>query len=162
MRKFSGKIVNNQRYLHISGQFLLSDEEQEIIRSAGEIIGNFDWNVVRLDLKNQDNVSLMQYEKFDVEAFPALLKSHKINTIKASYTSLNHSKKNPPILHRKELLIDPDLDEYEVYSRLTKKLEALGAFTNMHKYGTRQRWQARLFELNIAVRGHTLYAVTKS
>ena len=159
MQFFSGKIVNKNRYLHKSAKSLISPKEEEIVTLASQCIGKFKWNVARLDLSNLRNVSLMEYQDFTSTAFPALLRSWKVDVETYTFKQLSYSDHNPPILHRKELLIDPELDEYGIYSALTDRLEKLGAFKEMHKYGTRKKWQAHLARLNIVVRHHNVYQV---
>ena len=159
MQFFKGKIVNKHRYLHISAKALLSPNEEEIINLACQAIRKSEWNVARLDLSNSTNVSLMEYQDFSSTAFPALLRSWKVDVETHTYTALRYSDLNPPILHRKELLIDPQLVEHEIYSTLTEKLKEFGAFKEMHKYGTREKWKAHLERLNIVVNGHTVHQI---
>ena len=154
MRAFKGKVVSQQRYLHVSAKALISAREQERVEVASKAIINENWNVIRLDLANRMTISLMEYESFSASAFPALLKSYKIDIDNLTCKIQRYSQKNPPILHRKELLINPSLDEYKIYSQLTKELENLGAFKEMYRFGTRERWNEHLNNLGIFLQGH--------
>ena len=46
-----------------------------------------------------------------------------------------HSKNNPPVLHRKELLVHPNHPDRAKFLSLTAQLEDLGAFKNIVKLG---------------------------
>jgi DNA phosphorothioation-associated putative methyltransferase len=157
MRKVRGKIVNGSSYFHRYALNLLDTEKSEMLLKSSAPLVDVNWNVARINLSDPCDISFMEYEDFNVTAFPALLNSWKFNYATNTLHSRKYSKTNPPILHRKELLISSDAEQYEVYANLTKTLEELGAFKEMHKYGTKIKWQAHLSSLNIEIHGHTVY-----
>jgi len=157
MQEFRGKIVNGSSYFHKYALNLLDIEKSEILRQASRSLGGVKWNVARINLSDPCDISFMKYEDFNATAFPALLQSWKFNCETHTLRSRKYSKKNPPILHRKELLLPPDTKEYKLYANLTRTLEQLGAFQEMYKYGTKVKWEAHLSSLNIEIRGHSVY-----
>lgn len=157
MRKFKGKIVNGSSYFHRTAMRLIDPEKYEILLEASASVVGVNWNVARINLSDPYDISFMEYEDFNVTAFPALINSWKFNYGTNNIRSRKYSITNPPILHRKELLIPHDVEEYKVYAKLTKTLEELGAFKEMYKYGTKLRWEAHLSSLNIEIHGHTVY-----
>jgi DNA phosphorothioation-associated putative methyltransferase len=89
-------------------------------------------------------VSLLLYESFE-EPFPALLSSVKVDlesgvTARTDY----RGRKNPPILHRKELLLAPDDPRLPAFRALTAAAEKFGLFRESNTIGTRTAWRARI------------------
>jgi hypothetical protein len=85
-------------------------------------------------------VSLLLYEPF-----PALLSSVKVDlesgvTARTDY----RGRKNPPILHRKELLLAPDDPRLPAFRAPTATAEEFGLFRESNKIGARAAWQARI------------------
>ena len=110
--------------------------------------GSFDdFNVVKLDGRRR--VSFLRYEDFDA-AFPALLAARSCDIERGSCRQTDYAgRRNPPILHRKELLLpggDPRVPRAE---RLTRCLEARGAFADARSIGTRDAWRRRLRDLGL-------------
>jgi hypothetical protein len=65
-------------------------------------------------------------------------------------------RSNPPILHRKELLLAPTDPRRNGFAALTRDAEELGLFQEAHKAGTRERWEARLRGARVGVQDHRL------
>ncbi|TVQ96446.1 MAG: hypothetical protein EA399_15865, partial [Desulfovibrionales bacterium] len=61
---------------------------------------------------------------------------------------------NPPILHRKELLLPLDDPRREEFARLTEALEADGLFKNTKRIGYRRQWEVLLAEKGWSIAGH--------
>lgn len=155
MKKFNGKIVGGAQYVHLDALNLLTQEQQGKVSIALSIIDeHLKWNVIKFDLKNNFKISLLLYEDFKTHEFPALLKSFQIDLSNLSFASRKHSVKNPPILHRKELLISPKHADIEKFTSLTEQLEKIGAFANISKFGTKVPWQENLKRLGINVFDH--------
>ena len=53
---------------------------------------------------------------------------------------------NPPILHRKELLVAPSHPKRDEWQALTKVAEDLGLFENVRVIGFRKNWQQLIEE----------------
>ena len=113
------------------------------------------FNVVKIEGEPPKRVSLLAYEDFDASAFPALLDSWTIDfdgprCVHRTYrTSLN-----PPILHRKELLLAPSDLRRERFVQLTKELERRDLFEKSNSIGFRRQWEKRLDSAGIVVKDH--------
>lgn len=107
LRSIQGKRVNNEVYFHISLiDSLHSEDAVNIYCFINDIIG-ISPNFVKVSL-NEDYFSLLEYGDFEKNHFPELKKSTKIN-MKGFKRPVFCYQNNPPILHRKELLLPPDL-----------------------------------------------------
>lgn len=151
-----GKRVGGSVYLHRSALLLLTAPEREAVQKAASAAGWDAWNVARLDGGSTGRVALLEYESFDAVAFPALLESYLVEP-NGSATRRNYrSSANPPILHRKELLLAPDHPQRPLFAKLTAELEAKGLFTDSIRIGTRQAWEKRLHDAGVRIDGHSV------
>ena len=67
--------------------------------------------------------------------------------------SYDYSRRcNPPILHRKELLLPADHALVPAAVQLTQRLDRLDAFKDARRIGTRDGWHARLHALGLKLR----------
>ena len=155
----SGKVVGEAQYLHKSALSMLTEDEKSKLSKCLELVdATTPWNVIKFDLKDSNKISLLEYSDFSEDAFPVLLNGTNIDL---SFKVIKHraySLSNPPVLHRKELLLpvtDPNRDKY---IKLTDELEEIGAFINISELGTKQRWLKRLEELGIEIVDHEIHA----
>ena len=110
---------------------------------------SFDYNVIKLNRVSP--VSFLRYEAFTA-AFPALLASLSCNVATGTATVADYTRRrNPPILHRKELLLPAGDPLTQAGARLTACLEARGAFADGRRIGTRDGWAGALARLGLAV-----------
>lgn len=152
-----GKIVGEAQYLHKSAVSMLTDVEKTKLLTCLELIDETTlWNVVKFDLKEPNTVSLLEYSNFSEDAFPVLLNGTNIDLSSKAIKHRAYSLSNPPVLHRKELLLPPSDPNREKYVALTEELEELGAFINISELGTKQRWLKRLEELGIEIVEHEI------
>lgn len=152
---FKGKVVGRAAYFHQSALHLIDSAHLEAIKKATELNQhNCDWNVVKFDKKNEQKLSFLDYQRFDEFEFPCLKLSYQIDLDELTFKSRKHSNVNPPVLHRKELLIDPNHPNFKKFKDFTKTLENLGAFENITKLGTKLRWESELSRLFIATKDH--------
>src|SRR5688500_12259528 len=126
-----GKRVAQQRYFHVSLLPQLNSGIPEQILEASAVASvraAVDYNVVRIDHAD-DSIALLSYPDFFDEACPSLSRSWKVNA-KEQRATLRHytDSLNPPILHRKELLIGDAHPCRQAFERLTAELEAIGCF----------------------------------
>ena len=99
----------------------------------------FEFNVIKLDPRSR--ISFLRYESF-YNPFPALLASLSCDLFQRSARHIDYTaRRNPPILHRKELLLPEDDPRVAEAARLTNRLERYGAFHNPATIGTRDSWQ---------------------
>ena len=142
-------------YVHIGALPVLPYKYQSQIEAAIKLNNEFKtWNVVKINLKDANKLSFLEYDDFEITEFPCLHHSCQIDLKMGSLKIRNHSSKNPPVLHRKELLIDPEHPKLAKFKNLTLQLEKLGAFANIVSLGTKLRWQDELKRLKIDVKNH--------
>ena len=152
-----GKKVLNNLYWHIDLSADQPEEFQMRITQAEKLGGlksGVDYNIVKYDLNSQ-MLSLLWYPDFFIQAFPALETSYRIDldaerVEKRSYqTSIN-----PPILHRKELLIRANDPRSDQFKELTNSAEQLGLFEDTIHIGFKQAWENLIAEKGFQVIDH--------
>ena len=147
-------------YAHISALSVLPDPYKSTTEGAIKLNSDFgDWNVVKLNLKDAGKLSFLKYDNFDTTEFPCLHHSCQIDLQMGFHKIRKHSSHNPPVLHRKELLVHPEYPELAKFKNLTLQLEKLGAFANIVKLGTKLRWQDELKRLKIDVKNHEVIII---
>ena len=141
----AGKFVHSSRYLHIEAFYLLSSAELGTIEHAenlAQLSKDVDYNVVRIS-ENKESISFLHYPGFFDQPFPILNASWRIELTgtqqvrKRFYTD----SLNPPILHRKELLLPPEHKEVTRFSKLTSTAEVLGLFDDPSRIGFQNQWK---------------------
>ena len=147
-----GKHIGPFSYYHVALVSQAPEAADELSAIARLVdLGNTQYNVVKLDAKYR--ISFLLYEDFDV-LFPALFSAVSCNLSRRSVRRRNYAKRgNPPILHRKELLLPQDHPLVPKAARLTERLERLGAFVDTTTIGTRLGWQCRLDILGLDAAG---------
>ena len=154
---FRGKTIGGYMYAHKSAMPLISIEQKHLLKQCEFLIPDFKfWNVVKFNLKDNNRLSFLKYESFEETEFPTLIESCQVDLMLKTAKIRNHSVTNPPVLHRKELLMRPDHPELTKFQSLTLQLENLGAFKNIVKLGTKLRWQDELDGLNIVIKDHVV------
>ncbi|MBT5819452.1 MAG: DNA phosphorothioation-associated putative methyltransferase [Proteobacteria bacterium] len=149
----AGKKVGGALYIHTSA---LKEADETHLRAVEEgckiaCLSVSDFNVVKLQ---KDKVSLLLYEEFSEVAFPALLESHSVDLPTQRVISKSYrNSKNPPILHRKELLLRPDDKQRVGFLAVTKELEGRGLFHDSRMIGHRRQWEERLEKAGVTVQG---------
>ncbi len=147
----AGKRVRGAIYLHHSALGSLNAADQTRIGLAARTTGAT-WNVVRIA---RGEVSLLHYGDFEQDPFPTLRASTTVH-VDGRVVNRDYSKRpNPPILHRKELLVLDDHPRRSAWISATAKLVKAGAFVDPHRIGTREAWRRRLKELAIDESGET-------
>lgn len=153
-----GKRVGGALYVHHSAVDSLLPEQSRLIAAAAGHVPQGNWNVAKIDLADGRAVSLLDYEDFADRAFPALRQSRRVD-LKTGVVTVRRYGTNPPILHRKELLLPPDAPGREAYVALTRELEQRGLFVDMTRRGRQDAWKAALAQAGIEVRDHCVVAV---
>jgi DNA phosphorothioation-associated putative methyltransferase len=151
-----GKRVAGDLYLHKTNIRFATKEDKAIISDTARNLSRSEktWNVVRI---GNDNIAFLTYRDFDEIPFPALEKSIRFDLLdgrKSVRDFTAHS--NPPILHRKELLVPENYPQRENFTALTSALDDLGVFYDTHKIGFKQQWENRLRSLGIAIECYKL------
>lgn len=141
----NGKKILNHVYWHCS----LNKSQDEIVQShiaEAESLTNLhcdtDYNVIKYNIDGQ-SLSLLFYDEFFSAPFPVLKHSHRIDLVTKRIEKRNYSESlNPPILHRKELLISKDDPRLLAYKEITATAEQLGLFDNEVSIGYQQSWES--------------------
>jgi DNA phosphorothioation-associated putative methyltransferase len=157
-----GKHVAGKHYVHVSVLPLLSERDQALTRQAIDVSGlapELQFNVIRVS-DDGDEVALLAYPGFFEEPFPALAASWRFHAVSQSLRFRNYSQSlNPPILHRKELLIAVDHPDYGRFAELTRAAETLGLFENPTQIGYRSTWLELIQSKGYELQGHDLVPI---
>ena len=162
MTAASGKTVAKKTYVHISA---LSEEQGEqwdrLRRSTvlADVRLGDQCNVVRFD-QDEPAIALLNYRDFFGEPFPSLIESWRVDvaTGEVGYRTYQDSL-NPPILHRKELLLPEDHPRRAEYAALTEAAEAIGLFDYPTRIGYRRQWEQLVREKGYRIAGHELVPI---
>jgi DNA phosphorothioation-associated putative methyltransferase len=138
-----GKTVGVHLYLHTSGLSLLPQAWQGVIATAASIPNlkpDEHFNVIKLQ-RSGEELSLLHYPEFFEDPFPALARGWRINasTKAVIYRSYEDSR-NPPILHRKELMLPPGDPRIAAFQEVTTAAESIGLFSDPNRIGFREHW----------------------
>ena len=156
-----GKVVGLHQYLHISALAQADADLQATVAKAVQRarVADGAFNVVRLDIHG-GSLSLLDYPGFFDHPFPALARSWKVDADTGRFTYRDYrDSQNPPILHRKELLLPPGHRDFDRFVKLTADLESLGLFEDTVRIGFRLQWEALLRERGYRVVGHDVVPV---
>lgn len=145
-----GKHVGQFSYYHVTlvsevptADYFLNDVRQHLIG------GPLDYNVLKLNRRFR--ISFLMYQDFSAP-FPVLDVAHSCDIREGTVRKTNYRRRsNPPILHRKELLLPENHALVPAAVRLTKQLESHGAFADAHAIGTRNGWKARLESIGLSI-----------
>ncbi|WP_057461102.1 hypothetical protein [Pseudovibrio sp. POLY-S9] len=149
-----GRRVGGWLYLHRSGVDFLPAEDAERLAQVVAQHPDTPWNLCKI---SKDKVSLLHYEDFEISGFPALLHSITFDLATQTSKAIDYSKReNPPILHRKELLLPEDAPNIPMYAALTKAAEEAGLFEKPSGIGTRKAWEKRIADAGLKLEGHQL------
>lgn len=153
-----GKVVLSSRYLHIEAIDLLGKPEAEVIEQAerlAQISRGIDYNVVRISI-DLASASFLRYPRFFEVPFPELEASWRIelNGPKQVRTRNYADSLNPPILHRKELLLPTEHEAIARFKALTNSAEALGLFDDPSRIGFRNQWERLIANKGYRLIGH--------
>lgn len=117
---------------------------------------NNEWNLIKF-FKKKFKVSLLDYPEFYTTAFPSLKSSYSIDLQTSTYKKIQYNNsKNPPILHRKEVLLDPSDPLIPEYKKLTAQAENEGLFENKRIIGFKKGWEKILEEKGLSIINHQI------
>jgi DNA phosphorothioation-associated putative methyltransferase len=153
-----GKRVGDELYVHLSGvQHLVNPEDCQRIKSALALLPSGQDaapNVAKVNTRT-GRLSLLAYPGFEQEPFPELQAAWTFAPGELRSPSYRHYRDslNPPILHRKELLVVEDHPERGRWARLTQTAEELGLFDDTTTIGFRLNWERLISEKGYALAG---------
>jgi DNA phosphorothioation-associated putative methyltransferase len=157
-----GKKILNHVYWHISLNSEQNEGAQQAIAQA-EILANvqagIDYNVVKYEI-NGHTLSLLSYSDFFNNPFPVLEKSYRIDLERQRVEIRSYrSSLNPPILHRKELLLSELHPRIAEYREITANAEQVGLFDNPVEIGFQQAWEKVIAEKGFQLIGNQFVPV---
>jgi DNA phosphorothioation-associated putative methyltransferase len=149
-----GKKVGQAIYVHRSAvDHLQTSAKDKLSLALQRVPEDFQWSVLKISGQNDQTFSFLDYQDFSAVAFPELRASLLVNLSEEGAKLRKYSDANPPILHRKELLLAPDHPLRDDFAKLTQSLESKGLFKNMANKGTRRIWMKTLAEAGLIVEG---------
>jgi DNA phosphorothioation-associated putative methyltransferase len=102
------------------------------------------WNIVKLS-RRQFAISLLDYPTFYTDAYPALTTSISIDLARLNHRIVDYSDSdNPPILHRKELMVLPACPHHSNFKMITEEGEVAGLYENTRLIGFKSSWKAHI------------------
>jgi len=151
---FPHKTTNKAIYAHASSlRDDALDRAEEAAGLAGVLLASV--QIVKFG-HNDSTVSLLSYPGFNTDACPALERSWTVHFDTGEVRERSYSPRNPPILHRKELLLSLGYPNFAEFENLTLALEDIGMFDDTTKIGFLLGWQRLLKEKGYKITGHTL------
>jgi DNA phosphorothioation-associated putative methyltransferase len=152
-----GKRVGGYLYVHRTALACIDPAAADKARRAEQALSQTDWNVAKI---GRSDVSLLLYQEFDTHAFPALMRSAKLDLDSGRISEIDYSDRtNPPILHRKELLIDGDDPRLPAFRAVTAMAEERGLFAKSNSIGTKEAWSKLLEGVGLRIDDPNLVAV---
>lgn len=144
-----GKYVGGYLYLHTTALSELPEAWREVAAKAvalARLQPDQDFNVIKLHPQGEE-LSLLDYRDFFDDPFPSLGRSWRVSLGHGAvvYRSYEESR-NPPILHRKELLLPTSHVRLDEYRTMSEAAEAIGLFSETNRIGFRAQWQALIRE----------------
>ncbi|MCR9565840.1 DNA phosphorothioation-associated putative methyltransferase [Vibrio alginolyticus] len=137
-----GKQLPDAVYLHRDAMSEIPPELRKFVPAVAQAVNLPDnqWNLIKL-FKKEFRLSLLNYPTFYTDSYPALEQSLNVDLSKLSHkVTCYRSSENPPILHRKETMILPSSDHYELFTALTKEGVEAGLYENTRTIGFKQSW----------------------
>jgi DNA phosphorothioation-associated putative methyltransferase len=157
-----GKRVGLNTYHHVENLQLLERFEIDQINKAITITGILPgerFNVIKLAHVGE-SVTLLNYPAFFDEAFPVLANHWTVDLVNQTYRYRTYADSlNPPILHRKELLLPKGHPQNELFQTLTKAAEQIGLFDDPNRIGFKRAWDTLLAQRGYKVVGHDLVPI---
>jgi hypothetical protein len=99
------------------------------------------WNVLKV---GPGTFSFLDYRDFGSDPFPALVQSWTVNTEKGTCRHAKYNPDDPPILHRKELLLPENARGRDRFVKMTERCEKAGLFKDTKRIGRRRVWAKML------------------
>ncbi len=156
-----GKVVAEHLYIHVSALQELEDQDTAVLiretlallpPAEGAVV-----NVAKVHLRSRA-VSLLSYPYFEDDPFPRLSCSWSRasgDTGVVTRRSYEDSS-NPPILHRKELMVSPNHPSRDAWSRLTEEAKEWGLFDESATIGFALNWERLIASKGLQILGGQL------
>lgn len=159
MEPIPGKTVGHKTYMHAETLPGTDATLQACVLEAERLAGirrHEHYNLVRADAALPE-IALLHYPDFADDPFPALRESWRVDLADSTVSYRTYADShNPPILHRKELLLPDDHPRRAEYAALTAAAEAIGLFDDTTRIGYRRQWLDLVREKGYRIEGHAL------
>ena len=150
-----GKRVGGDCYIHRAA---LKRHDPTLFGEVSGYVADaaLEWNVCKLSPARR-RISLLYYPSFRQRAHPTLSAALTIDLDRRVTRVRRYSAKgNRPILHRKELLIDPADPDYQRFAALTVQEEQAGLFARPSLIGHERGWAEQLARRGLSIHDHEL------
>jgi DNA phosphorothioation-associated putative methyltransferase len=156
-----GKVLPTATYVHRGEQVCQQGFFGQMLARLSEHHGiGEEFNVVKFRT-DAPRLSFLQYSSFFEEAHPCLEEAMAIDLSSGrSLRTTYRDSLNPPILHRKELMLAPDHPRSEEFAALSMAEEQAGLYSNTAVIGFRVNWERLLAAHELAIEGHRLIQKT--
>jgi DNA phosphorothioation-associated putative methyltransferase len=160
----TGKLVGDKRYLHVDALPTLAQAPEgnqllERVAQAEVLAGvrrGEQFNLVRVELKGSA-IALLHCPAFADAPFPALAASWLVDPDAGTVGYRTYADSlNPPILHRKELLLPADDPRRDAWAALTAACESVGLFDDPRRIGYKRQWEQLIRERGYRIVDHQL------
>lgn len=160
-----GKSVNTALYLHVSALKYRPEIFEVAILAQGAIEenhGSITYNVVKI-WPRKDTITLLDYPRFFEDGVPSLFESwtYNLKTGRSSRNSQYDPDENPPVLHRKELLLHPKHKAYKRAATLSHELHEARLLTGS-RIGNRVGWEQSLERAGYRLEGMELVKASEA
>jgi DNA phosphorothioation-associated putative methyltransferase len=152
-----GKRTPEAIYVHVDALDLLPTELRVFIGAADTLIGPVPQaTLVKVHIA-KPRVSYLVYPNFERDPHPALAESWVVDFLNLDVRPHDYrTRENPPVLHRKELLVAADHPKRTLFERLSQQESRHGLFDDAQAIGTRLGWEGTLARSGWELRGHRL------
>jgi hypothetical protein len=115
--------------------YVLAPDERDLPRELADVVARLrgdlglgaDFNVMKFS--HDGGVSFLHYPEFRERPHPELAESVRVSLVTGKVSRLRYGADgNPPILHRKELLVSPGDPDAVAWGRLTEQEESAGLY----------------------------------
>jgi len=152
-----GKLTPTAIYVHRSALNDLPALLRVYEGCARALVGTVEGaNVIKL-FRVEPKVTYLAYPDFDRDPHPSLHEAVLCDLGEQEVRVRDYrASTNPPILHRKEMLVSRQYPGHTKFARLTKAEEAAGLFEHPEIIGTRNGWTLILEQKGVMLAGHQL------
>jgi DNA phosphorothioation-associated putative methyltransferase len=155
-----GKVLPTAIYVHRDTDACLTGPLAQILNLlARRYAIGAEFNVVKFRT-DAPRLSFLYYPGFFEHPHPSLEEAVAIDISSGrSFHTAYRDNPNPPILHRKELLLEPDHPRVPEFAALSAAEEQAGLYLNTAVIGFRTNWERLLTARGLAFDGHSLLRV---
>jgi DNA phosphorothioation-associated putative methyltransferase len=152
-----GKVLPNAIYVHRDADACRTGPLSEILDLlALHHAVSDEFNVLKFRT-DAPRLSFLHYPAFFECAHPTLEEAVAIDLFSGkSLRTAYQDSLNPPILHRKELLLAPDHPRFQEFAGLSAAEEKAGLYANSSVIGFRVNWERLLRVHGLVIEGHGL------